>query len=208
MSHSRRRRSPGPGALTDNLGSRRRPSHAGVVSFRPNARHVEWETLRRDRLRFASRARTAPVVRFSAAAIKKTERPASCRFRSLRSSSSVQALLWFDAITMSVKECVDQNAVSAVVVPTTLDASRGLAACASLGAAPSPASSRGPVASGRLKVDELERRPDRQKLVAELKGKSHVGPQAGKGAAAPAGTAKAASFTFRLELVATHTGSL
>ena len=29
-----------------------------------------------------------------------------------------------------------------------------------------------------------------------------------EGAAAPAGTAKAASYTFRLELVATHAGSL
>jgi hypothetical protein len=44
------------------------------------------------------RACTAPLVRFSAAAIERAERPASCRSRSLRSSSSVQALLLFDVI--------------------------------------------------------------------------------------------------------------
>jgi hypothetical protein len=111
-----------------------RPRHVAFATSERRRVHLpdgELETapsrrgrLRPDLFRSRSRAHTAPVVRFSAAAIEKTERPASCRSRSLRSSSSVQALLWFVAITKSVKERVSQNAVSTVVVPTSFGASR------------------------------------------------------------------------------------
>jgi hypothetical protein len=140
---------------TKHLGEReRRPPHAGVVSFALPAVRLAGHGSA-DRLRFWSRARTDPVVRFSAAAIKKTEAP---------HRADLEAYGLFLSPSLTLVRC--RNNVS----QRTCRPKRSLGCGRSddswclpgflvlqqhahpLGAALSPASSRGPVASGRLKA--------------------------------------------------------
>jgi hypothetical protein len=110
------RRCPDLGCVDRRVGNRRDDGRNPLgVDWAIDVRHADSEAAQggaltdchgereaalrtRGRLHFLRRACTAPLVRFSAAAIERAERPASCRSRSLRSSSSVQALPLFDVI--------------------------------------------------------------------------------------------------------------